>query len=413
MSFGLTDLPPVQAAANVRSWQRDSFARGILPVIGITGGRGKSTVLRMLDAILRRTHLRTATWTNLGVELRGRRQRAEISGWSLALSRIQASTLDLGIQELHWSTINAVGLPPAMYPVMAIANLTGHHDGTGTPPLPVDAMRASLRAAQAVHGSGVLVIGADDHGLADAAQATNALLLVTGLSKDVPLLRQHLDAGGSGAWVEHGELHLGSLDDHRVILRVEELPCSLGGAAVFQVSNALTAAAIAMAIGIDSTTITQSLRAFASTPDILPGSFNAYNVESYQVYVDRLAPSWHVRTVLRAVNPRQLRRQVTVVGNLDSIPQADVREVGRLLGRHRGAIVMHSNHDVRRMDDFRRGIASNEYPPVAIYLPTERRALNRALKTAWPDDVVLILTGDDPGPASRAIHRLLVPPPSV
>ncbi len=413
MTIAIAHQSPLQGAANVRSWQRDTFERRILPVIGITGGRGKSTVGRMIDAILGGAHLRTAIWTNLGVELRGRRQRAEISGWSLALGRLQAGTLDAGIQELHWSTINAVGLPPSMYPVFAITNLTGHHDGSPAAAPPIDAIRGAVRAAQAVQSGGVLVIGADDHGLAEAMGATDATLVITALSRDVPLLRRHLKQGGSGVWIEHDEIRSGTGNAFEVLCTVSELTCTLRGSAPFQVSNVLTAIATTRAIGVDTATTVCALRAFNSTPDILPGSFNVHHVESYQVVIDRLSPPWHLRTILRSINTRAQRRQVSVVGNLDCMLVTEAREIGRLLGRHLGAIIVHSNHDVRLVDAFRRGIASNPYPPLVIHLPTERRALNRALKTAHPDDIVLILTGEDPGPATRAIHRLRVPPPSA
>jgi hypothetical protein len=56
---------------------------------------------------------------------------------------------------------------------------------------------------------------------------------------------------------------------------------------------------------------------------------------------------------------------------------------------------------------FRRGITANAYPPPIVYLPTERRALNRALKTARPKDELLILVHEDPGPSIRAVVRYL------
>ena len=391
----------LQSAPNVRAWQRDTFERGLLPVIGITGGRGKSTVARMVDAILQQSHLRTAIWTNLGVELRGRRQRGEISGWSLALSRLADTTIDLAIQELHWSTVNAVGLPPASYPVLAITN--GSH---GTP----EAHRGSLRVAAAVHMHGLLVVSGDDHALVDAAHAAGSMLVITSLAKDAPLLRQHLAAGGSAVWIVDDEIRCGEEDDFQTICQTTDLRCGYGGTVQFELANALTAIAIACAIGIDARTVTEAITRFETSADILPGSFNVYEVETWRVVVDGLVPSWHLRTLLRSVNPGSRRRQITVVGDLDTIPGHDVREVGRLLGRHAGAIVLHSNKDYRRVDAFRRGIAANDYPPVMIHLPTERRALNRALKTVRPDDVVLILTNADPGPATRAVTRLLVPP---
>ncbi|MDQ3443061.1 MAG: hypothetical protein M3490_05575 [Chloroflexota bacterium] len=400
---------PLKAAPNFRSWQRDTVERGLLPVIGVAGGRGKSTVVRMLDAILRKAHLRTATWTNLGIDIRGNRQRGEISGWSLALSRLSESSIDVAIQELDWSTINAVGLPLSSYPLLAVTNLAGSLDAPLGEDLTFTARRGAHRVAGAVHANGVLVVNGDDPALIESANTADCALAVTSLSHESPNLRQHFEQGGSGVWIDGSEIRSGDFDNVRSLCVETEIPSSLAGAAQFELANALTAIAIASCIGVDDDTIVRTICEFETSADILPGSFNVYAVNDHRIVVDGVAPSWHLRPLLRAVNPGNRRRQISVVGNLDRLPEHDLPEIGRLLGRHLGAIVLHSNSRQDLMARLIRGIAANNFPPVVIHLPTERRALNRALKTARADDLVLILTGDDPGPSIRAVGRLFFP----
>ncbi len=394
----------LKAAPNFRSWQRDTLERGLLPVIGIAGGRGKSTVVRMLDAIFREAHLRTATWTDLGIDIRGKRQRGEISGWSLALSRLAEGTIDVAIQELHWSTINAVGLPPASYPVVAITNMAGSVDA---PPLSEsDAVwRGAMRASSAVHGDGVLIIHVDDYTLMDATRDAPCSSIVTALSIDAPGLKRHLETGGSGAWLEDKAIVLGDSEKHQHLVHTKSIPSGLGGAASFEVSSAMIASAVASSVGIDQETIASALRRFHATDDLLPGSFNVFEVDGYRAVVDMVSPSWHLKALLRAINPGNRRRQISVLGDLSKLPENDLQEAGRVLGRYPGAIILHSNTNPDLIDILRKGIAINDYPPLVVYLPTERRAINRAIKTARPDDVVLFLTGGDPGPATRAIRR--------
>jgi len=407
MTLGLpVASTPLQAAPNFRAWQRDTMERGLLPVIGIAGGRGKSTVVRMLDAILTRAHLRTATWTNLGIDIRGRRQRGEISGWSLALSRLAESSIDVAIQELHWSTVNAVGLPPSSYPLLAVTNLAGGLDTPLGNEFALRARRGAHRVVSAAHPDGMLAINGDDPGLMEPVASADCTIALTSLSHESPNLRRHFDRGGSGVWVETGEIRSGDFERYRCLCAENDIAASLRGAAPFEMANALTAIAIASCIGVDDETIVQAVCGFRTSPDILPGSFNVHELGTYRVVVDTAAPSWHLRPVLRAVNPGSLRRQISVLGNLENLPEHDLSEIGRLLGRHGGAIILHSTGREDLVDQLKRGIAANDYPPVVIRLPTERRALNRALKTARPDDVVLILASSDPGPAIRAVGRL-------
>jgi hypothetical protein len=117
-------------------------------------------------------------------------------------------------------------------------------------------------------------------------------------------------------------------------------------------------------------------------------------------------PSWFLRPVLRAANPQAKRRQISVIGGLNKLPMADLFEIGRLLGRSHGAVILHGELKEDRYADFRRGVARNPYPPVLIHLPTERRAINRAMQAVRADDVLLFLSDGDPGPAIRAVSRM-------
>lgn len=396
-------------APNFRSWQRDAIRGGILPVIAVAGTQGKSTVVRMLDAIFQAAHLRTATWTNLGVEIRGRRQRGELSGWSRALSRLAESTIDIAIQELHWSTINAVGLPETAYPVAVVTNLLGSHG----PQARIDQLEQNRRAVvsmvRAVHQDGLFVINGDDPALTDLTSESGCIAAVTSLSEESPVIRQHLQDGGSGAWQQDSELVLGDSDRYVLLGEVGDFPIAIGGSAPNQIANLLAAGSTAYALGVDVPTIVQGLRHFRSDPEILPGSFNVFEKGSFRAFLDHAGSSATLRHLLRAVNPGNKRRQITVVGNLSSFADAEVQEIGRLIGRHHGAIILHSNLNAWAIDSFRRGIAANDYPPVVIHLPTERRALNRALRTAKTDDVLLVLNQGDPGIALRALSRFTSP----
>lgn len=397
----------LRSAPTFRSWQRDTIELGLLPVVAVAGGRGKSTVVRMLDAIFQRAHLRTATWTNLGVEIRGRRQRGELSGWSVALSRLAESTVDVAIQELHWSTVNAVGLPRESYPVVALTNLYGSLDAPHDSDQSKTAFRAAQRIGRAVNQDGLMLVNADDPALIGAASVGDAAVVMTSLSLESPILRQHLRNGGSGIWQSESAIHIGDETVSHELCQVRSLPACLDGDAPFQLANAMTAASAAFALGVDNPTIVAALAEFSSTPDILPGSFNVFNKGLFRVVVDVAAPSWFLRPLLRAVNPANAHRMITVIGDLERLPADDVQEVGRLLGRHHGAIVIHSNSESPRLALFRKGVSANQYPPLIIHLPTERRALNRALKMARPRDEVLILTNDHPGPSIRGVQRHL------
>jgi len=398
----LRGLPP-----SFRHWQKRCYENGIPPVIAVAGTRGKSTVVRLLQAIFNHAGVQSAIWTDFGVEINGRRQTREIAGWNRALARLTERSLDVAVQELDWNLVSAVGLPHATYPIAAITNVCNNVPRCVETPEGLVARRALPRVAQAIHPSGSVCINGEDYALDQVAMLSAGTPVVTARSDSAPLLRQHRASGGTDLWIDDDGTIVGGVDGATLeILNVRDVALCLGGAASFEHTNVLLACAAALTTGIGTELIREALVSFEPSVDHLPGSFSVRQVGSIDTFVDRIMPSWFLKPVLRAANPQSRRRQVTVIGGLDSIPTDDVFEVGRLLGRTHGAVIHHGEVDAERYDAFKRGIARNDYPPVLLHMPTERRAINRALRALRADDVALFLCVDDPGPALRAVARM-------
>jgi len=390
-----------------REWLRDTLRDGLLPVIGIAGTSGKSTVVRMLDAIFRQAGLRTASWTDRGVEIMGQRQDSELGGWELALAKLASGTVDVALQELHWSTVKAVGLPPGSYPALALTNLRGLGDAYWSRNALSLAEEAAMAVARAAHPRGILVLNGDDYSLVDALAATAATPIVVGYAKESPGVSRHLQSARPAAWTSDNVIHLSDGVTHRQLTDISLPPITLGGEATFEIANLLSATAIASAVGIDDATIASALVGFAADADALPGSFNVWESPKLRVVVSTVEQSWVLRQILRAINPGAARRQLTVLGNIGSLDSRDATELGRLLGRNHGAIILHGEHDEVQLEAFRHGITANEYPPLIIHVTDERRAIRRVMQTAREDDVVLLIPGEDAEPSLRAATELV------
>lgn len=398
----LHGVPP-----SFRQWQKRCQVLGIPPVIAVAGSRGKSTVVRLLQAIFDEARIQSAIWTDFGVEINGRRQAGEIAGWNRALARLTEASLDIAVQELDWNLVAAVGLPRATYPIAIITNLCANHAPCLETAEGRVANRALPRIAQAVHESGVICLNGEDYTLQHAANATSAQFSMTARSAASPMLRQNNGTQAPNVWVnDDDDIVCGSEEHYESLCAVPDVPLSHAGSASFEVSNVLLAAAAALSTGIGHDLVSKSLTRFSVSGNDLPGSFNVATKGTVRTVVDRIMPSWFLKPILRATNPRSTRRQITVIGGLDTIPADDVYEVGRLLGRTHGAVIYFGNADDSLLAAFKRGISGNEFPPVFVQLPTERRAINKAMQAVRTDDVVLFLTHEDPGPALRAVSRM-------
>jgi cyanophycin synthetase len=387
------------------AWRAGLAERGLRPLVVVAGSRGKTTVVRLLDAVFREAGLSTATWTDRGVEIEGTPQRGELVPWSRVLARLDAGTLDVAVREIAWSTVRTASLEPCSSPIVVVTNVCANRDACliqGEAKLASQVLPDLLKVASP---AGLVVLNGEDFAVSGDEVPRDRPQWLVGLNRGSPLLRQHWAAGGAAAWVADAALVVGDQSSTRTLAPASSLAFALFGAAGFQIYNALTAAAVAIATGISEPAIRRALAGFRTSHRVMPGSFNVVEVHGATAIVDRPEPSWFLRPILRAVKDRTVGRLVTVAGRLDSVPESDLGEVGRLLGRASQALVLHSeSENPARAAGLRQGVAQSDVPPPIVHTPSERRAVNRALAIVRPRDVLLILA-DRPQSVLRALTR--------
>ena len=398
--------PPLNRFESFTEWRRRSTLNGSFPIVGVTGSRGKTTVVRLLDAIFSAAGLRTAIRTNVSVEILGERQRGEIAPWSRALKSLRDDELDIAVEELDWLTISSMGLERESYPAIAITNVCANRDACL---VQGDAKRAIASLPiifEAVTSDGVVVLNGDDYDVSREELEHHRAAVFVGLNRESPGIRDHLARGGSAAWLESGSLLLGNSERSEDLGNVIDLGFALAGKAGFQAHNALTAGAIAASIGIEPAVIRAALGEFDTSMVWMPDSFQVVEINGVSVVIDRPNPSWFLRPVLRTLRDLSPRRIISVVGRLSGVPQSDLTEVGRLIGRASALVVSHSEeNEPERAAAIKSGAAQNEMPAVIVHTKSEGRAFSRALSLAKRGDLVLVLA-DRPAPLVRTVLRV-------
>jgi cyanophycin synthetase len=176
------------------------------------------------------------------------------------------------------------------------------------------------------------------------------------------------------------------------------------GSIPFAVQNALLATAIARGCGLPDRLIAAGLAAHEARPESMPGSFNIFDTGSSTIVIDQPMPSWFLRSSLRATANLGSGRQIRVVGPMAKIAADDLPEVGRLLGRNAGVLIVHGKWHADRLTHLRQGAAGNSVPPVLVQASDEKAALQQAMNMLRPDDVLFVLAENSPT-AIRFIQR--------
>ena len=272
-----------------------------LPIVAVCGRWGKTTVARLLEAMIRPAYPRLALWTDQGVYVNGRRQQGELIPWQGALRALAGGELDLAIQELAAPTVNAVGLPAEAYALGIVTSFCGNEEACLLEPRSAGERQAQLAVARAVHPAGALVLNADDHAVAEEGPATSGERIYYGASRRNPYIKVQLAAGARAVCISGGMIVLCEGTRTRPVLPVHEVALSLGGAIVFQVQNALAATAAAWRLGIAPPVIAATLRSFTSSATAMPGACNQFRIGAATVVVDRLTDPFSARALARGL----------------------------------------------------------------------------------------------------------------
>lgn len=389
-----------------------------IPVALVTGTNGKTTTVRMVSAIAQQAGRGAGYCSTDEVAIRGVVvDRGDYSGPQGARRVLRDPAVEVAVLETARGGLLRRGLFVARAEAALVTNVDADHMGEyGIHDVEALA-RAKLLVARAVGERGRLVLNADDPVLVRASAQVRAPLAWFSRDHENPLLLRHLASGGHGAYAEHGMLVLARGAERVPMLRVEDVPATMGGAAAHNVSNALAAAALADALGFDAVSITRGLRGFGARNEQNEGRLERYDVGGVRVLVDF------------AHNPHAMRALVAVAASLPAarraivLGQAGDRDDGAIRDLVRTAASLGPQRVfVKEMLGLLRGRQAGEIPAlIAAALreagvqddavdgpaPTELDAIRRAFAWARAGDLLVLPVHKDRGAVMALLRGLL------
>ena len=314
-----------------------------VPAALITGTNGKSTTARILAGIAAAGGETVGLSTTDAVSVGGAVvERGDFSGPLGARAVVRDRRVTLAVCETARGGLLRRGVPLPRVTAAALTNVAADHLGDyGILTVPALA-DAKLVVARALGPGGVLVAPADE------PEATAAVLRQRdGLrQRGVAVAWTALDDGADAelaATVRDGEVVLRGPGGWRSVCAVEEVPAALGGAARHVVRNALTAAALAQALGLSAEAIGAGLRAFRSDPDDNPGRANRFELKTGATAVVDYAHNAHgLRALVDLAGHWNAARRWVLFGSAGDRSDRDLEamcdEIARL-GAHRYVLV--------------------------------------------------------------------------
>lgn len=377
-----------------------------IPIAAITGTNGKTTTARMLAHILKLSGHTVGLTSTDGVYIDGKLSvPGDMTGPVSAQMILRDPSVDVAVMETARGGMLRSGLGFQECNVVACLNVTADH--LGLRGIETLEQLAAVKRVPVEIAKDAAVLNADDPLCLQMADYTEAerLCYVT-MNPSHALVKQHIRAGGQAFVLEQGmNGHMITIYDnesHTPLLWTHLIPATIEGRATHNVQNAMFAAALAYNMDIGLEDIRHGLRTFDSTFFQTPGRMNIYSEHPFKVILDYAHNPAAVSAMCALVDRFEVEgRRIVVLAAPGDRRDEDIREIASISAGH-------FDHFICRCDDNRRGRGKDE---VAVMLKNkllekgipadqievvadEQEATTRALESAAPGDLVLIL-GDN------------------
>ena len=282
-TWPLTEMPSIESVL----WQ----TLHNIPVALVTGSNGKTTVVRLLAAILKASGKCTGYSSTEGVMIDGREiDGGDFSGPAGARLVVRDVSVEAAILETARGGILRRGLATERADVAVITNISADHFGEYGIDNLNDLADVKLTVARTLGTAGTLVLNADDPVLLSRAaikQDAQTCKVALFASDDAhPGLVTHRQAGGTTCGVDNSQLMLSHGNDSVSLGAIAQMPLTMNGAAVYNVANISAVALAATALNIAPPIISAELMRFGRVRTDNPGRLERWDISGMRVVID-------------------------------------------------------------------------------------------------------------------------------
>ncbi len=387
----------------------DWGAAGDIPVALVTGTNGKSTTVRMAASIATAAGFRAGLTSTDFIRVGDRViDLGDYSGTGGARSLLRQPDVELAVLEVARGGLLRRGLGVERANVAVITNVAADHLGEYGMHSVEDMLRAKFIVHRALRADGVLVLNADDEGVAAHGESLQGpgspRIDWFSLHTDNPRVQASLTAGGHACFLDGDELIAAEGSRRRSLTSVHDIPATLDGIVRHNVANALAAASLALALGVDDRDIRAGLAAFRGDEADNPGRGNWFEHEldggSIRILVDFAHNEHGMRALSDTVRRVDAERVILLMGQAGDRSDRDIAELVRAACEMRPTRLL-----VAELPGYERGRQPFEVPELirqdAISCGQDsdrieifdgpREATRAALQQAQPGDLLVLL----------------------
>ena len=320
ISWPIIDLP----APDEVPWD-DLFN---IPVALITGTNGKTTTTRLSASIAKAagkiSGLTSTDFVQVGNDVL---DWGDYSGPGGARMLLRDQRLEIAYLEVARGGILRRGLPLRRARAALVTNVAADHLGQYGVNTVEDLAVAKFAVHRALADDGILVLNADDCNVVTEAARTTSNIWWFSLEPASPKIIAARKSGSPCAWLEGVKLCFFDGEKTSRIIDVNEIPITMGGAARYNVSNALGALCLARAMKLPDEAICTGLSNFNNDLQDNPGRCNEFAVNGARVFVDFAHNPHSIEAVVSAMAAIPAKRRFIMLSHAGDRSDQDIRDV--------------------------------------------------------------------------------------
>lgn len=237
---------------------------GRIPIVGISGTRGKTTVARLVARLLHLSGRYVGLSCSGGLYLDQRQvEKGDRASWASAHKILLNRSVDAAVLVNSAQAILSEGVAYDRCQVGVVTNIIGAegldkfyiHD-------PEQVYNVLRTQVDIVLPDGVAVLNAHDPLVLRMAALCDGSVILFGLDPEIPAITEHRDQGGRAVFVRYGRLIMATGRDEVTLVEVASIPLLNTGAPSFQIENVLAAVGVAWALGMSQELIRTGIETF-------------------------------------------------------------------------------------------------------------------------------------------------------
>jgi cyanophycin synthetase len=389
---------------------------GRIPLVGVTGTNGKTTVTRLTAHLLRARGLAVGMACTDGIYFNERRiATGDCSGPQSAAMVLANPAVEAAVVETARGGILRAGLAFDHCDVAVVTNIgQGDHLGISGIETPEQLAWVKRTLSDSVSRRGFGVLKADDPLTAGMSPHCPGRTIFFCREEGHAVMAEHRAKGERVVFARGGNVICAEGPAEHVVAPLSDVPLTHQGRISFQVENVLAATAAAWALSVPFETIRAGLRTFL--PDIAcsPGRFNLLQIGETTIVVDYAHNIPALSALLGSLSHLRHEFRTVIYSAAGDRRDEDMIQQGRMLGDFFDRVILYEDQYLRGRplgqisSLFRQGLESGGRVEDVREIRGALEAIDVALQEARPGELLLV-QADKIDDTVEFVRRRLLP----